>query len=123
MNTIDMLKAVADETRLRILSLLLESGELCSCELESLLALSQSNTSRHIGRLRWVQIIESWRESQWIHYRINKTTWDSFPVIQQSVESARQEIEQFRIDLERLEHYRASDASCTTIKQWIRSQQ
>ncbi len=44
-------KALADETRLRILALLLE-GELCVCELIAALELPQSTTSRHLAYLR-----------------------------------------------------------------------
>ncbi len=41
---IDTLKAIADETRLRILAQVLQ-GEMCVCEIEASLGLTQSNAS------------------------------------------------------------------------------
>ncbi len=45
-------KALADETRLRSLLLILQQGELCVCELTEALALSQPKISRHLAQLR-----------------------------------------------------------------------
>lgn len=48
---LDILKALADETRLRILSQVLR-GEMCVCEIEECLGLTQSNASRHLTTLK-----------------------------------------------------------------------
>ncbi len=42
-----ILKALADETRLRMLHLL-KDRELCVCEIEEVLGIQQSNASRHL---------------------------------------------------------------------------
>lgn len=47
----ELLKAAADPTRLRILNLLRE-GAVCVSELQAVLALPQSTTSRHLATLR-----------------------------------------------------------------------
>lgn len=63
-------KALADETRLRILALLLELGELCVCDVETGLDISQSRASRHLTMLRQAELVEDRRDGQWVYYRI-----------------------------------------------------
>ena len=55
---IDILKALADESRLRILSQILK-GEMCVCEIEHCLSLTQSNASRHLNILEKAGILDS----------------------------------------------------------------
>src|SRR6056297_1740991 len=66
-----LFKALADENRLRILNLLL-NGEFCVCELEIFLGLSQSNLSRHLGKLKTSGIIIAKKDGQWVHYLISE---------------------------------------------------
>lgn len=61
-------KALSDETRLRIMGLLLE-GELCVCDLMSILELPQSTVSRHLAYLRTAGLVEGRRDGVWMHYR------------------------------------------------------
>lgn len=63
---------MADETRLRILSLLLESGELCVCDLMAVLQLPQSTVSRHLSYLRNAGWVNDRRVGLWIHYSIRE---------------------------------------------------
>ncbi len=51
MTIVNMFKALSDENRLRIMSLLIRE-ELCVCEIEVILELSQSNVSRHLNKLK-----------------------------------------------------------------------
>lgn len=67
----DIFKALSDETRLRILSLVL-SGEMCVCEIEECLGLTQSNTSRHLTALKNAGILSSSKQAQWSYYRLNE---------------------------------------------------
>ena len=66
-----LFRALGDETRLRIVSLLAH-GELCVCHLEAALKLSQPNISRHLGVLKHAGIVESRRDGNWVHYRLAK---------------------------------------------------
>jgi ArsR family transcriptional regulator, arsenate/arsenite/antimonite-responsive transcriptional repressor len=77
-----LIAALADATRLRIVSLLMRRGELCVCELVSAMDTQQPKVSKHLAILRSSQVISSRREGQWIHYRINPElpTW-AFQVI------------------------------------------
>ena len=63
-------KALSDETRLRILSLLMES-ELCVCDLMAVLQLPQSTVSRHLAYLKNVGWVDDRREGVWVYYSIN----------------------------------------------------
>lgn len=66
----DIFKALGDENRLRILNLLTDY-ELCVCEIEVLLDLNQSNVSRHLGKLKSSDVISSYKDGQWMHYRLS----------------------------------------------------
>jgi len=56
MEIIEVLKALAHENRIRILNILAES-ELCVCELENIMQITQSNASRHLAELKQVNLI------------------------------------------------------------------
>jgi ArsR family transcriptional regulator len=64
-----LFKALADDTRLRIVALL-SHGELCVCHLEEALGLSQPNVSRQLGILRAAGVVEDRREGNWVYYRL-----------------------------------------------------
>lgn len=66
----DIFKALADDTRLRIVALLLAEQELCVCDLISALQLPQSTVSRHLGYLRRAGIVKDRRCGLWIYYSI-----------------------------------------------------
>ncbi len=62
-------KVLSDETRLRILALLLE-GELCVCDLMAVLELPQSTVSRHLANLRHAGLVEDRRRGVWMFYSL-----------------------------------------------------
>jgi ArsR family transcriptional regulator len=68
---VDLFKALSDETRLRIYSLLTKA-ELCVCEIEDILNLSQSLVSNHLAVLRRAGLVKARRDvedARWIFYR------------------------------------------------------
>jgi ArsR family transcriptional regulator len=62
-------KAFSDETRLRILHLLLK-GERCICELMAVLELTQSKVSRHMAYLKNAGFVTDRREGVWMYYSL-----------------------------------------------------
>jgi ArsR family transcriptional regulator, arsenate/arsenite/antimonite-responsive transcriptional repressor len=64
-----MLRALGDESRLRIVALL-GQGELCVCHLHTALARSQPHVSRHLAVLRAAGLVEARRQGSWVHYRL-----------------------------------------------------
>ena len=77
-------RALADETRLRILALL-RDGEVCVCHLQGSLRLPQPTISRHLAYLRKSRLVEARRDGIWMHYRLASS--DS-PVVTQVIDSA-----------------------------------
>jgi ArsR family transcriptional regulator, arsenate/arsenite/antimonite-responsive transcriptional repressor len=63
----DVYRALADETRLRILALL-RDGEVCVCHLQASLRLPQPTISRHLAYLRRAGLVAARRDGVWMHY-------------------------------------------------------
>lgn len=68
--TVNIFKALSDETRLRILSLLLTEGELCVCDIIATLKQPQSTISRHLAYLRKTGMVSDRRCGLWMYYSI-----------------------------------------------------
>ena len=69
----DLLKVLADATRLRIVGFLAQR-ELCVCDIEAQLGISQSMTSHHLGILRRAGLLlyrRDDRDARLVYYRLN----------------------------------------------------
>lgn len=64
---LDVLKALSDETRLRILNLLYER-ELCVCDVMDILQISQAKASRHLINLKNAGLAKDRKYAQWVYY-------------------------------------------------------
>ena len=62
-------KALADETRVRVL-LALQRGELCVCQIVELTGLATSTMSKHMSILKQARLVESRKEGRWMYYRL-----------------------------------------------------
>lgn len=63
------LKALADPTRVRLMSMLLTSGEMCTCDLAAEVGLTDATVSHHLSRLRGAGLAESTRRGMNVYYR------------------------------------------------------
>ena len=72
LNLVDSLKAAAEPTRLRILSLC-AGGELAVSEITQILAQSQPRVSRHLKILADAGLLIPMREGNWTFYRLERT--------------------------------------------------
>src|SRR5438045_7237423 len=79
-----LFKALADETRLRILGLLL-TGEICVCDIYETLRISQPKASRHLAYLRRSGLVSTRRQGLWVYYRLADTSDAILTTIQQAV--------------------------------------
>jgi len=71
-NIVEIFKALADETRLRILNLFIKSGrDLCVCELTDSLKLPQYHISKHLNILRSAGFFIQERKGTWIYYNLD----------------------------------------------------
>jgi len=64
-----LFKALADRTRLRLISLIGDS-EVCVCFFVVILKTSQPKISRHLAYMRRAGIVTARREGKWMHYRL-----------------------------------------------------
>jgi len=71
-----LFKALSDETRIRILKVLLER-ECCVCEVMQALDISQSRASRNLGMLEDAGFVKSRRDGLWIVYSIDEQRMNS----------------------------------------------
>ncbi|HUH06060.1 MAG TPA: metalloregulator ArsR/SmtB family transcription factor [Kofleriaceae bacterium] len=82
-------KALGDETRVRIVHLLARRGELCVCDVETILAVSQSKASRHLNYLKQAGIVEDRRDRTWVYYRLAR---EARPSLRAAVRELRKEL-------------------------------
>ena len=68
--TLQRMKALSDEKRLRILEQL-AGGERCVCDLTDALDSGQSLLSFHLKTLRDAGLVSDRRSGRWVHYSIN----------------------------------------------------
>ncbi|NTW72422.1 MAG: winged helix-turn-helix transcriptional regulator [Eubacteriaceae bacterium] len=111
---IEIFKALGDENRLRILNIL-KNYELCVCELEVILEISQSNASRHLAKLKNVGIITASKDGQWVHYQLSKKFAEKNKPLLEYLEAGFQSNEIFENDLNRYVIYKDSEYNCQTI--------
>jgi len=70
-------KALSENIRLQILALMFRHGELCVCEIERFLHVSQSKASRHLRYLLNAGLVEDRRDGLWVYYRAAEPTTES----------------------------------------------
>jgi len=115
MDIVQLFKALADETRIRILALL-KHGELCSCDIEEILRIKQSNSSRHLNKLKLAGLIISNKNSQWVYYRINEDTLRKYPFLETLIKVELEKNTVCESDLDRLRKYKASGLTCEQLE-------
>lgn len=69
--TLAVMKALADESRLRIV-VALKGRELCLCQLVELLGLATSTVSRHMSILQQARLVESRKDGRWTFFRLDE---------------------------------------------------
>ena len=66
-----VLKALADENRIRILYLLNEKKGLCVCEIREIIGLSQPTISSHLKLLENNELVTFNKDGKWVNYSMN----------------------------------------------------
>jgi len=69
-NFVSFAHALADETRLRIVHLLMNEP-LCVCELADVLEMPQSSVSSHVQVIKKSGMLDSERCEKWVYYRLS----------------------------------------------------
>lgn len=78
-------KACADESRLRILHLVFDNGEMCISDLERILEFTQAKTSRHLAYLKNSGILSHRRYHHWVFYQVKDEVYEIVKQILQFV--------------------------------------
>ena len=116
MDLIEIFKALGDENRIRILNLLMRQ-ELCVCEIETLLDMTQSNASRHLNKLKTSGIITSEKKSQWVYYSVDNNFIEKNNLLYKFLKSKMDENTQWIKDMERLKKYKNSNFTCEQLRE------
>jgi ArsR family transcriptional regulator, arsenate/arsenite/antimonite-responsive transcriptional repressor len=66
---VDAVKALAHPGRLRLLAML-QSGDLCVCQMTAVLELAASTVSAHLSDLRHAGLVTERKSGKWVHYRL-----------------------------------------------------
>jgi len=66
-----LFSALAHDTRLRCLIMLVHHHELCVCELTHAIGAAQPHISHHLAQLRESGVLLDRREGLWVYYRLN----------------------------------------------------
>ncbi len=106
-----LFKAAADETRLRILSLL-GRGELCVCDVMSVLKQPQSKISRHFAYLRRAGLVTARREGLWMYYRLAPGAGKIQKALLTAVKTAANELTELKKDSKELASQRKCLVAC-----------
>src|SRR5437763_4466829 len=96
-----LFSALADRTRLRLISLIGDS-EVCVCFLVEILKTAQPKISRHLAYLRRAGIVTARREGKWMHYRLTEPPDEHAAKIFREVRASLAEHPEMQRDRERL---------------------
>ena len=96
-----LFKALADGTRLRLISLIGDT-EVCVCFFVVILKISQPKISRHLAYLRRAGIVSARREGKWMHYSLDEPPDEHAARIFREVRASLAEHPEFQRDREKL---------------------
>ncbi len=99
---LNTIKALSDETRLRIINLLYEK-ELCVCDIMEALQVTQTKVSRHLSNLKNAGLVSDRKHAQWVYYSIVHDAENKF--LDNLVFNNLRNLEQFKSDIEGLEDW------------------
>jgi len=100
-----LFKALADETRLRILNLLSKKAALCVCDVMQALNITQSKASRHLIYLKNAGILDDFREGVWMHYLLSDPKNRIHQYQLDCIRDCFNELEIMKGDLKRLDYW------------------
>lgn len=114
MKVVQMLKALGDETRIRIVNIL-RQRPLCVCEIEAILEISQSNASRHLSKLMNANIVTYYKEAKYVYYEIDKEILQKYSFINDLLNKDMSLEEKLNRDYEILAEYNQAGLDCESV--------
>ena len=67
----EFFKALGDETRITIMRMLAQNGEMCVCNIVDGLKMGQSGVSHHLAKMKQAKLLIARKKGQWIYYSLN----------------------------------------------------
>lgn len=120
-DTIKAFKALSDETRLRILNVLLER-ECCVCEVMQALEISQTRASRNLAALYDAGFLKLRKDGLWSLYSIDKEGMQEYLAdLVQAVTKALEGNKEIGLDHERLKKAERVGPGCAAKMQTERA--
>jgi len=74
---VNVLRALADPMRLRIIKML-EKKRMCVCELTASLKIKQSSVSHHLRILKDTGLVNDVRNGMWIDYELSREKYNEY---------------------------------------------
>ena len=105
-DTLTIIKALADGSRMRVIAVLMVEDELCVCQIIEMLQLAPATVSRHMTILQNARLVQSRKEGRWVFYRLTA----AFPgLLQQWLSGALAHSAEIQADLRRVQTIVAGD--------------
>ena len=113
-------KALSDETRLRILNLLLVR-ECCVCEVMQVLKISQTRASRNLNMLFDAGFLKLRREGLWAYYSVNGAELTDYVALMlEAVEGGLKQNQTAKADRKQLANAQRLGPQCCSPPQMLR---
>lgn len=113
--TASYFKGLADENRLRILNLLFH-GELCGCDIQYVLNVSQSTASRHLSYLKNAGLVLDRRAGYRVFYRLVQSQDPEIAQLFEYLVMALAKDKVSKADMKKLRD--AIKDGCCTVSEW-----
>jgi len=106
-----MFRAFSDRTRLRILHML-RGGELCVCDLVTVIDAPQPKISRHLAYLRKAGLVSARKDGLWSHYQLTAARNKFHQKLLECLENCFQDVPELAGDAELLKRIKRQKACC-----------
>lgn len=116
MDLLNIIKALDDENRLRILNIL-KDEELCVGSIMHILSMTQSNASRHLNKLSTLGLLISYKKAQWIYYKLNQQVLAEFPFLKDLIFIQLPKLSRCTEDSKKLKEFIDSGFTCENLKE------
>lgn len=82
-----MMKALSDENRIHIVSIIAKQDDICACNILDNLGINQSTLSYHMKTLCSSGLVTCRKEGKWMHYSLNRKVVSDLRVYLTSIEN------------------------------------
>lgn len=101
-STAKVIKALSDESRLRIMALLDRKPDLCVCEIREIIGLSQPTISSHLKVLEGAGLVTHRKDGLWVNYSTSGELEEGMKIILHGTLQSISQSKLVRDDLKRL---------------------